>query len=101
MNNVFLISGSSGVGKTTFSNLLAMYLDPHQTIHVCGDDLHKWERGHKKWSDHTHLDPNANNLDKGFSDIHNLFLGKQIKRKHYNHNTGKFDPESTIKPNQI
>ena len=98
MNNVFLISGSSGVGKTTFSNLLAMYLDPHQTIHVCGDDLHKWERGHKKWSDHTHLDPNANNLDKGFSDIHNLFLGKQIKRKHYNHNTGKFDPESTIKP---
>ena len=49
MNNVFLVSGSSGVGKTTFSNLLAMYLDPHQTIHVCGDDLHKWERGHKKW----------------------------------------------------
>ena len=33
-----------------------------QIIH--GDDNHKWERGHEKWLEYTHLNPKANNLYK-------------------------------------
>ena len=36
------ISGGSGVGKTTIATLCRYLLD--DSTHVCGDDLHKWER---------------------------------------------------------
>ena len=40
------IAGSSGVGKTTIATLLATTLSKlcNTTLHICGDDLHKWER---------------------------------------------------------
>ena len=48
MNNVRLIniSGSSGVGKTTIATILTLVLSNigKKVLHLCGDDLHKWDR---------------------------------------------------------
>ena len=86
------VSGSSGVGKTTISTIISLILSNlnRGVLHLCGDDLHKWERGDENWKTITHLNPEANNLDLGCKQITSLLSGKTVKRDHYDHNTGKF-----------
>ena len=57
------VSGSSGVGKTTISTIISLILTnlKNGVLHLCGDDLHKWERGDDSWRVVTHLNPEANN----------------------------------------
>ena len=61
------ISGSSGVGKTTIATILVLVLSNlnKKVLHLCGDDLHKWERNSKNWNKFTHFNPKANNIDLG------------------------------------
>ena len=92
------ISGGSGVGKTTIATLCRYLLD--DSTHVCGDDLHKWERGDKNWEIFTHLNPEANNLDLGRNQILQLFSGKEINRDVYDHNTGRFIKGVSFKPSK-
>ena len=99
IDSIFIIgiTGPSGVGKTSISNLLSLQFKNECTI-LSGDDLHKWERNDNNWNSYTHLNPNANNLDLGFEHIKNLKDNKSIKRKKYNHVTGSFDDEISILP---
>ena len=97
------ISGSSGVGKTTISTIISLVLTnlKSRVLHLCGDDLHKWERGDDNWKTITHLNPKANNLKLGEEQITSLLMGKTIKRDHYDHNTGKFIKDLEITPQEI
>mgnify|MGYP003113299868 CR=1 FL=1 len=90
------ISGSSGVGKTTIGKILS-WLYP-SSMHLCGDDLHKWERGDLNWERFTHLNPEANNLDLGLYHITSLLSNNTITRKKYSHETGKFETGISLDP---
>ena len=97
------ITGSSGVGKTTIATLIALILTKSNNtiLHLCGDDLHKWEREDKNWKRVTHLNPNSNNLDLGKKHILDLVSGKFINRDYYDHDTGKFIKDVKIIPHDI
>ena len=95
---IISVSGSSGVGKTTLTKLIESVIGSNNTVCLSGDDLHRWERNDSIWDTHTHLDPNSNDLDMGYSQILSLKRGESISRRFYNHDTGKFDLPTTITP---
>ena len=95
------ISGDSGVGKTTLvSSLLDVFGQKNITA-ICGDDMHKWERGHQKWQEFTHLNPSANKLHGEVSFLRALKNGQKISRKIYDHDNGKFTEPKNIAANKI
>ena len=95
---VILISGSSGVGKTTLTRIIQAVLGEQNTVTVSGDDMHRWERSDPNWKVLTHLDPNANDLELNHSHIKSLSEGVSISRRHYNHDTGVFDAPAITEP---
>lgn len=95
------IGGDSGVGKTTLSNMIEQVFTPRNTTILRGDDMHKWQRGHEKWQELTHLDPKANLLHKEIYFLKRLKSGKKIYRRQYDHSTGQFTPGSVLRPNNI
>lgn len=100
MNKVYAVTGLSGVGKTTVSSLLKI-MTPGESVILCGDDCHRWERGSPEWYVYTHFDPVANDIDLDFSEIKTLKSGNPVFRKTYNHSTGKFEPPSQIVPKGV
>jgi uridine kinase len=62
------------------------------------DRYHKWERGDNNWSSFTHLNPNANYIEKMKEDVFNLKIGKEIYQVDYDHTTGKFTEKQLINP---
>jgi uridine kinase len=84
-----LISGDSGVGKDTLAVGLANILGKDSTVHVSGDDYHRWDRGNGSWQHLTHLNPNANELTKFFNDILTLTDGGDIRSGKYDHRVGR------------
>jgi uridine kinase len=92
------VSGSSGVGKTTLTKLIESVIGSDNAVCLSGDDLHLWERNDPMWNTYTHLNPKANDLETGHAHIDALKSGQTITRRHYNHDTGKFDPPITIEP---
>ncbi len=95
------IGGDSGVGKTTIAKSLSDVFGNENITYIAGDDLHKWERGHEKWSEYTHLDPNANLLHKEINNLQLLKRGKKITRQYYDHSLGKFTSEQNILANKL
>lgn len=95
------ISGNSGVGKSSLVNIIKNIFDSRNITSLCGDDMHKWERGHDKWSELTHLNPSANNVHDEISLLKALKNSKKIFRKEYNHENGKFTEAKEILPNRI
>jgi uridine kinase len=87
-----LIAGDSGVGKDTLADGLARLLGRTTTVHLSGDHYHKWDRGSNNWKHLTHLHPNANNLDRYFSDLLELTSGRDVSVSHYDHTTGRTLP---------
>lgn len=63
--------------------------------------MHKWERGNENWNVYTHLDPRANKLHEDLEHARELKLGRSIKRRNYDHSTGKFTLPKFIKPNKL
>lgn len=95
---IISITGPSGTGKTTISNIISCIFS--DSIIISGDDSHRWERGAEQWKTFTHLNPEANNLDEEEEQISSLKSGKSIIRRNYNHDTGKFDKPLEINPTQ-
>ena len=95
------IGGNSAVGKSTISDTLLEIFTPFYTTVLRGDDMHKWQRGHEKWNELTHLDPKANELHKEINFLKRLKAGQKIKRREYDHNTGRFTKEATISSNNL
>ena len=92
------ISGKSGVGKTTISNILSQCLGKDKCLILSTDDLHKYERNNPIWQDITHFNPEANNIELGDFHITQLLKNNPIYRSIYNHNTGVFDPPKLTLP---
>ena len=95
------ICGDSGTGKSTLSASLEQLFGRVNTLVVHGDDMHRWERGHEKWSELTHLNPQANWLHSDLAQLIDLKAGKKVYRQHYDHDTGRFTKKKPIYPNKI
>src|SRR5574343_71841 len=95
------IGGDSASGKSTLSNALSDVFEQHNTSIIRGDDMHKWELGNEKWNVDTHLDPRANKLHEDLEHARELKLGRSIKRRNYDHSTGKFTLPKFIKHNKL
>lgn len=92
------IAGDSATGKNTLSEALADLFNPGHTLVVEGDDYHKWERGHDKWQDYTHLNPKANDLLDLAGHVRMLVEGGLALRPHYDHGTGRFTAPRELRP---
>ena len=93
--NTIAISGDSGTGKTTLSNIIKKIFD-NSFVLEC-DRYHKWERGHSNWDTISHLNPEANYLTKMNNDVFDLKIGNNIYQIDYDHKTGKFTDKEIIK----
>lgn len=92
------VSGGSGVGKSFLSNALQRLFGADDCIVLSTDDLHKYERGDTNWQKLTHLDPSANNISVGLSQLRKLKNGQTIERSIYCHKTGKHKNPTSISP---
>jgi uridine kinase len=92
------VSGDSGSGKNTLSGVLTDLFGLRQTLVIEGDDYHRWERGHDKWQDYTHLHPRANDLEDLASHTLALSEGRFIFQPHYDHLTGSLSAPREIRP---
>lgn len=95
------IGGDSGVGKSTMSNSFEKLFSKEGLTIITGDDMHKWERGHEMWKEHTHLSPNANRLHEEIAQMKALKNGNKITRRIYDHDTGKFTESVNIYSNKV
>jgi uridine kinase len=92
--NTIAITGDSGSGKTTISNMIKnLFTDSF--ILEC-DRYHKWERGDSNWNNFTHLNPEANYIAKMTTDVFNLKIGNNIYQVDYDHKNGKFTDNELI-----
>lgn len=92
------IAGDSGSGKTMLVSTIKKVLGEENISLLDGDGDHKWERGDSHWLKYTHLNPNANNLNKQADDLEKLKSGASILRSEYDHETGKFTEEKEVLP---
>lgn len=95
------ISGDSGVGKSTFVSACVNIFGANNVTTLCGDDTHKWERGHDKWREFTHLNPSANRLHGEASFLEALKNGQKISRRIYDHSNGKFTEPKSIEAKKV
>ena len=95
------IGGNSGVGKTTISETISTIFSRLNSLVIRGDDMHKWQRGHEKWDEFTHLDPKANLLHQEIVMLSDLKSGKKILRKTYDHHDGTFTKAISFSPRNL
>jgi len=95
------IGGNSGAGKTTISENITNIFTPLNSLVIRGDDMHKWQRGHEKWEEFTHLNPKANLLHEEIVMLNNLKSGKKISRKTYDHDEGIFTKALSFTPKNL
>lgn len=102
-SNPYLLGlcGDSGAGKTTISNSLNDIFKSKNTTQIRGDDMHKWERGDNNWKKQTHLNPKSNFLHNEISYLNEIKNKKEIKRRIYDHGTGKFTLEKRFQPRNL
>lgn len=94
--NIISIAGDSGSGKSTLLKHLKKLFYENKCIELETDRYHKWERGDKHYENITHLNPEANYLEKMNNDVYQLKIGSDIFSVDYNHDTGKFTEETKI-----
>lgn len=95
------IAGDSGSGKSILSQNLQRLFTPSYITTLCGDDMHKWQRGHAKWQEYTHLNPKGNELHQELAYIAAIRQNATIHRRHYDHDTGLFTEAVTISPKPL
>ncbi|HCR85997.1 MAG TPA: uridine kinase, partial [Alphaproteobacteria bacterium] len=95
------ISGDSGSGKDTLAQSLIELLGRESVAHISGDDYHNWDRNRPMWQVLTHLNPEANDLEKYKQDCLSLFSGRSVRSRHYDHNSGKMTKPIMVKHNDI
>lgn len=87
---VIAIAGDSASGKSTFMNYIQEILPQESYLSIETDSYHKWERHDENWKQYTHLNPDANNLERMSEDVLRLKIGNNVSLVEYDHNTGKF-----------
>jgi uridine kinase len=95
------IGGDSGVGKTRLAQSFEQLIGPRNTVRLCGDDVHKWERGHENWNVVTHLNPKGNNIHLDLEQITAFLRGESIHRPVYDHASGTFSKPLLLEPKRF
>jgi uridine kinase len=95
------ISGDSGVGKTTLLSSIRKIFPFDKNLILEADRYHKWERTDENWKKITHLNPEANYLEKMLDDTFMLKMGEQVQQVDYDHSTGKFTDAQIIDSKQF
>jgi len=95
------LAGDSGAGKNHLSQILQELFNAGRSVILEGDDYHKWERGHAKWQEITHLNPQANYLLTMAQHTKLLSQGMTVVKKSYDHQTGNFTDSKVFKPSQV
>ena len=93
--NLIAIAGDSGSGKSSLSTHLAK-LFGNDVITLETDRYHKWERGDINYNTYSHLNPNANHLEKMYKDVYDLKIGNEVFQVDYDHTSGKFTQKEKI-----
>lgn len=88
--NIVAISGDSGSGKSTILKAIEPIFCFDNCLKFETDRYHKWERGNENWNNYTHLNPDANYLEKLCDDTYNFKIGNNVISVDYDHKTGKF-----------
>lgn len=97
---VIAIAGDSGSGKSTLCTLIRPLFLFDKVLEYETDRYHKWERGDTHWKTTSHLNPEANYLEKLEDDTFNLKIGNAVFAVDYDHSTGKFTPPKQIEPKE-
>ena len=92
------IAGDSGSGKSTFLPIVKHVTGEENVLILEGDGDHKWERESEEWNRYTHLNIEANNIYRQADNLQMLKNGATIKRREYDHETGKFTEEHRYNP---
>ena len=95
---VLAICGDSSSGKTTILNAIQNVFPFDSRLVLETDRYHKWERSSKNWKNYTHLNPEANHLEKLIDDSFQLKIGNSIHAIDYDHKTGKFTAPESLEP---
>jgi len=95
------ISGDSGTGKSTLAQDLSQVFGERNVTKLCGDDMHRFERGDERWLITTHLNPSSNKLQDEIYFLQALKNGQKISRKIYDHSCGKFTQLQEIRAKKI
>lgn len=85
------VAGDSGAGKNHISMCFQNVFSKSQSVILEGDDYHRWERGNRFWDQYSHLNPRANHLIAMARHARELFRGRSITHRQYDHQTGKFN----------
>jgi len=86
---VFGVAGDSGSGKTTLSSGIMRILGDDLVAAFSMDDYHSMDRGQRKLSGITPLNPLANYLDLLADHLEDLKAGKQVNKPVYDHRSGQ------------
>ena len=95
---VVSIAGDSGSGKDTLAKAIIGITGERSSVNISGDDYHKYDRSKGEWAAVTHLNPEANDLDKFASDIMRLKLSQPIRKRRYDHRSGTLGRLKKISP---
>ncbi|HEX5056003.1 MAG TPA: uridine kinase [Gammaproteobacteria bacterium] len=95
------IAGDSAAGKDSLVIALKDILGNHSVVQLSGDDYHLWDRHKPMWQVMTHLNPNANDLERYAEDLLDLADGKSIHARHYDHATGRMSHPVKVKSNEF
>lgn len=90
---VIAIAGDSASGKTTLMNYIQEILPENTFLSIETDSYHRWERSSEKWNTITHLNPEANNLERLSEDVLRLKIGGNTSLVEYDHKSGRFTSE--------
>lgn len=93
--NIIAISGDSGSGKTTLSKTLTTLFKTECCL-LETDRYHKWERGDMNYKKYSHLNPQANHLERMNEDVFQYKIGNDIYQVDYDHSSGKFTQKQKI-----
>ena len=100
--SLLAICGDSSTGKSTIINAIQDIFPFDSKLVIETDRYHKWERNNYKWNTMTHLNPEANYLEKLIDDSFQLKIGNSVYAVNYNHTNGEFTgPEKLESTNLI
>jgi phosphoribulokinase len=95
------LAGDSASGKSTLSHGVEFILGVERVARVCTDDYHRFDRAERALRGVTPLAPEANDMGRMATDLRTLASGTPVTKPTYDHHTGSFGPDETVRPGQI